>query len=429
MAAVTTSPAMAQATEQPDPPKQSAKGLVKEAGTGKDKAKPNASQIQQLIEKLGSNRFQERDAASAQLLDIGEPALLPLSTAERGHDAEVSARAKAIRERIEYERFETIALKFTRDPDPAANYGLPGWKSFSSAAGTSRPAKRLFLKMLEDRAIVALCLESLDKGQVPDGVFEGLPEDPEARLRAVIGKTCSEIRNNIFALGKSPEAGDLITMLVVVQALKDTPMEVHETARMLCNMGALSRLMAMPGAAPCGRKIAGAWFLKTPVSYGSEVLSWARQHRIPEARNVALRMLDSQIENEFKVDAFLSLAIFGTPEDLPTIDKFIDDQTVVDEFNPPIMPGDVRVEAQGPLNNPLKDGGFQYRQTLGDLALVAGAKIVGLELEKLFPVIRITENTGPVRTTIGFSKQHPEDRQNAVKLYREARSQAVQPAS
>lgn len=389
-----------------------------------------AQQIQQLIEKLGADQFQAREAASAALLDIGEPALLPLATAERGKDAEISSRAKSIRERIERERFEAISLRFKRDPDPTANYDLPGWKSFAKTAGTSRPAKRLFLEMLEQRPIIALCLESFSGGQVPSGVFDGLPEDPEHRLRAVVGKMCHEIRQSLLFEGKGPEAGDLIALLVVLQVLEDPPLEVHETTRLLCNMGGLNRLMAMPGAIPSARKIMGAWFLKIPVNYGAEALNWAYQHRIPEARQMTLRMLDSKMEPEMKATALLGLSQFGTAEDLRVIEPYIDNAETTDEFTPTNLPGEMRMDSQGPPNNALPQRNIEhsYKQTLGDVALMASARISGLDLEKLFPAIRIND-TGIPRNSIGFPKAKPELRANAVKIYREYRTQTVPPAS
>ncbi len=394
----------------------------------------SAQRIQQLIDQLGSEQFLERETASAALLEIGEPALLPLHTAERGKDSEVSSRAKAIRDRIEHDRFEAISLSFKRDPDPTASYGLPGWKSFSKAAGTSRPAKRLFLEMLEHRAVFAMCLESIDGGKVPEGVFEGLPDDPEQRLKTVVGKACLEIRTNLLSLYRPAEAGDLIAMLVVMQVLDEPPVEVHDATRMLCNMGGLARLMAMPGAAPAARKIIGVWMLKAPVTYGEDLLSIAGQVRVPEARNMALRMLDAPVETQAKAQAFWSLEQFGLPEDLPLIDKFIDNAEVTGEFNPPGLSqqADVQEDAQAPPNRqgraqrPLE---FSYRQTLGDLALIAGCRIAGLDVEKIFPAIRISEANVITKHSVGFPVKNPAVREKAVKLYKEHRAQMARPAS
>lgn len=396
--------------------------------------KPSSSQeIQKLIDQLGAEQFQERERASAALLEIGEPALLPLSTAERGKDSEIVSRAKAIRERIERDRFETISLNFKRDPDPTASYGLPGWKSFSKVAGTSRPAKRLFLDMLDDQSIIALCLESLDGGQVPEGVFDGMPGDPQTRLRTVIGKSCTELRHNVLRLGKPSETGDLIAMLIAVQLLDDPPQELHDTVRMLCNTGALNRMMLMPGAAPTARKIMGAWFLRVPPVYGSDVLNWANLYRIPEARQMSLRMLDSQIEPEMKADALLSLSQFGQPEDLPAIEKYLENAEVTDEFNPTRLSSEVRVDNQGPPGNrapaPRKLG-YSFRQTLGDMALMAGCKIAGMDLEDVFPAIIISENNAVLKHSVGFPVDDPAMRTEKVKLYKEFRAQAPpRPAS
>ncbi len=299
-----------------DPSQSGAEAATARSATERATA-ATGKQIQELIQKLGSDQFQERESASAALLAIGEPALIQLAAAERGKVVETSSRARAIRERIERDRFETTATQFKRDPDPKASYGLPGWRTFSQVAGTSRPAKRLFLEMLEQRPIVALCLESLGDGPgpditIPDGVFDGLPGEPVARLRLVVARTCTEIRHNVLVKRQVAQPGDLIAILVAGQVIDDVPAEVHEVTRLLCNMQTLNRIMQMPGAGPSARKLMGGWFKKAPLSLSAEVFNWSRLYRILEGREMVKRVLDAPTDVESKADAFVYLCVQGT---------------------------------------------------------------------------------------------------------------------
>jgi hypothetical protein len=65
-------------------------------------AEPKADQdaalsrrIEELIRKLGDNRFTERERAQKELAELGEPALEPLRKATMSTDSEIATRAKA----------------------------------------------------------------------------------------------------------------------------------------------------------------------------------------------------------------------------------------------------------------------------------------------------------------------------------------------
>src|SRR5438128_11367977 len=55
---------------------------------------PATVEIDQLVQQLGSEKFEEREAAAKRLEEIGAPALVPLSrAAESSDDAEIKLRA------------------------------------------------------------------------------------------------------------------------------------------------------------------------------------------------------------------------------------------------------------------------------------------------------------------------------------------------
>lgn len=59
-----------------------------------------AKKIDELLKHLGSDQFQQREAASKELTALGVPAVQPLEAAAKSGDKEVATRAKAALERI-----------------------------------------------------------------------------------------------------------------------------------------------------------------------------------------------------------------------------------------------------------------------------------------------------------------------------------------
>jgi hypothetical protein len=388
-----------------------------------------AAAVQELIEQLGSDEFREREEASAELLQIGEPALLALAAAEKGTDFETRERAKAIRLRIEHDKNDELAQAFMRDADPTASHGLPGWKSFSSVAGSTRTSKRLFLEMVAQRRIVAMSLEAIDGGQLAPGVFEGLPTDPQQRLWMVIGKTAKDIRFDLFK-GIRPVTGDLLALLVAAAVLDNPPQELHDAVRTEINMGSMTRFFDQPGARNCVRKMLGRWMLKAPTTMGVEIMMIALQNHVPEGADMARRLLAGPVQKEVTPRALLCLAKLGNTGDLDLIDRYVDDTTQLNE--PLLINGDeFGEERTGPpgARGKLDTSPAQYRQLIGDVALAAGMKLANFDLTQFFPGIREHPDIGLLEATIGFPVNRPEVRQTALKAWREFRAKSSQPAS
>jgi HEAT repeat protein len=82
---------------------------IKVPAEGEDK--PDPAHVEQLIQQLGDNDFFEREAASSELENIGEPVLETLrKVADFNEDLEVQHRADVLVDRIE------VKLGMTRGP-------------------------------------------------------------------------------------------------------------------------------------------------------------------------------------------------------------------------------------------------------------------------------------------------------------------------
>jgi HEAT repeat protein len=64
-------------------------------------ADDSADAVRRLVNQLGSDQFQERDRATKELIDLGEPALAALRHAAKSNDREVARRAAQCVDQIE----------------------------------------------------------------------------------------------------------------------------------------------------------------------------------------------------------------------------------------------------------------------------------------------------------------------------------------
>jgi hypothetical protein len=68
-------------------------------------------EIQRLVKQLASDDFQQREAATKRLTEIGEPALGALEHAQIGDDPEVRTRAEDIVAAIEIKLYPELILR------------------------------------------------------------------------------------------------------------------------------------------------------------------------------------------------------------------------------------------------------------------------------------------------------------------------------
>jgi hypothetical protein len=98
---------------------------------GAEPANPGADEIGRLIKQLGSDSFEEREAASLRLAEIGGPALPALGKAAGSQDAEVSRRASALEKLLK----ARIGAEEARRIIERAVAALGGWKKVSRYRG------------------------------------------------------------------------------------------------------------------------------------------------------------------------------------------------------------------------------------------------------------------------------------------------------
>ena len=105
-----------------------------------------------LVRKLGSEIFQERDAATRELAAMGRRALAALDEARGDPDPEVSARVGQLRPRATLDEMAARVASFLADGEGRFEHDIPAWPRFRAALGDDPTARALFTELVGDRA-------------------------------------------------------------------------------------------------------------------------------------------------------------------------------------------------------------------------------------------------------------------------------------
>ena len=109
-------------------------------------ATPSASEIEKVIEGLGSDDFLVRQLSNETLLEIGSSAIPQLRNAQISADQEVRYRASDILNKLLETDLEERANRFLAlSPTSSNDCGYQHWSTFSRLAGTSREARALLV--------------------------------------------------------------------------------------------------------------------------------------------------------------------------------------------------------------------------------------------------------------------------------------------
>lgn len=132
-------------------------GLLAMLGSSVNGAEQD-EQIAELIFRLGSSRFEEREAASRELLALGGASRGALQAARSEHpDAEVRARARRLLPAVERADQELRLARFLAQSE--GDQGVPGWQAFCDVVGNSPQSRELFAKMHRAEPTLMMALD------------------------------------------------------------------------------------------------------------------------------------------------------------------------------------------------------------------------------------------------------------------------------
>lgn len=312
-----------------------------------DVPRATPQQIDLLVEQLGSAEFAQREQASHQLATIGIDARPALEKAVESADAEVRVRAREVLATVLSSDFQQRLEAFALG-DENTNLTLPAWGKFATIYGDHRAARQLFVEM--QRCEPEL-LEALETGATP---ATSLLND---RMRDIIDGRRESLN----------DLGTLATLLFVgaadgVEAGEDGCLHVYPYVVQATYRGNLRSPM-WPGLL---KKMVGRWIARdtTPAMTNQNLTLAAQLELKPETMSIASRVLEAKDSLPgSKQLSIMMIARFGDDDELPLVEKYLQDATVL---------GQVQVD------DPPRQVDLQMR----DVALAAALHMSGQNLRE-----------------------------------------------
>lgn len=127
------------------------------------------SKARELIRRLGSESYREREEASAQLAKLGRAAKNPLNEAVVGDpDPEIRLRASRLLPKAAAEDLKARIDTFLADTDGKFDHDLPGLKTFRKQLGATEKARALYVEILKSPYNLEM-FAAIDKGDTEGG--------------------------------------------------------------------------------------------------------------------------------------------------------------------------------------------------------------------------------------------------------------------
>lgn len=109
-----------------------------------------SKKAKELVGKLGSPQFSEREQATRDLAKMGRMALPALQEALGSNlEPEVAMRAEGLMPKAEAEDMKARVSCFLADAGGKYQHTLPGWEKFKTVAGNDAASRKLFAEMLK----------------------------------------------------------------------------------------------------------------------------------------------------------------------------------------------------------------------------------------------------------------------------------------
>jgi hypothetical protein len=349
------------------------------------------------IDQLGHPEFEVRDKATSQLSNLSADHL-PVLRERLGTatDPEVRVRLSGVVAKLKYERQQNIVKAFLRDPDMANSHELDGWQSFSAVAGANRSSKRLFLQLYERHpGLVERPLESV------------------ASAMESARRVSRSIQENEIQLGEGDPADGLALLYCLCVADASGDNQLATMALRVFMRFPYNQFFRDPQAKKPMEVMVERWALS--LRGGGDLTSAMLimiESELTTVRSVARKMLEvregpERAEPDDLLIAMQMMFRYGTKDDLPVLERWLDSTEVCVEIDALNFGGGVPDRSMPPIEPPLREddsNGVPVRMTYSaqvrDVAVLACMRIAGMEYREYFPSILLQEPRGYLARSI-----------------------------
>ncbi len=294
------------------------------------------SRAQDLVRKLGSLDFAEREEAQAGLTRMGRSALPALAEAITSHpSAEVRFRSQWILPRAAAADLQARLETFLADTEGKFEHDLPVWSEFQKLTGPNPAARAVYAELMTDPAARELLSASARPGVELAQLVAARKQDfYQARYSRVAESdhhepSVANVMALLFAETRVAVAVQITRRPVSPSVLFNTP-------------GVSAAVTDHTEKSRVYRAIVVRWMETRvdPVSM-NQAVNIARNLELPEGAGVAARLAGLKTASSYtRAQAVMALSRMEAKEHLPTLESLLADDSVVMAGRRPVVDAD-----------------------------------------------------------------------------------------
>lgn len=336
-------------------------------------------QIKQWVAQLGAAEFRVREQAEKQLAEVGMRAQEFLRGGLESTDPEVRIRSRKLMTLVVKQasdrRLEAFRKATKNDDVP-----LPGWENYKKRIGSNEAARSVFADMFE----------------AEPKLFNMLERDPKG-LSQQLNARCTSLRDAMSRYQYQltfPTIAAVAFLTTHPEVQRDTT--IISTVANFCYQNAFRTSIGDADKGDVSKKILIELMLCSDESSNYQLVNLGLQYDIRECYPIARKICESNINGHTKAYALFAIGRYGGKQDLPLIEKLLDDKYQCTSYS---------------------TNGKRYITQVRDVALVTLIKMYKKE-PKDFGFERIQENGNMVAMhTIGF--EDDDERGKTIKKWQE----------
>jgi len=233
-----------------------------------------------LVRRLGAEAFTERAEAAAELLKLGQAAEDALRKGLNDSDAEVRGGCQRLLSQLLDAGRETRMREFLADP-ARLETPLPGWKRFSSLAGTDLAARKRFAEIYRADGTLLASLDTDPKG-----------------IAAPLGQRLTGLRTTLLTPTKDADVLRELTTLLFLAVQEQVPLDAAAHGRFCAALNVLAERKALVKQVkddPLLRKLLRTYLAERAASLAlNQALGSALALQLPETLDWALQIASAK---------------------------------------------------------------------------------------------------------------------------------------
>lgn len=287
----------------------------------------------QLVQKLGSDLFAEREQASQDLEKLGVSAREALEVGLTSPDPEIVRRCRLLLPLIENQELEILVKNLSSGTLDPEKLNLPGWARYKEQFGSAPDAQKFFLEMVRSELVLIRDVE----------------RRPENGWELILGRCQTFNRNPVVVTGRPGGSGGPVPQIseaelggVLFCALnpkvKVQTSGLHHVNSLLYNTGVRNQIQNAKDGSPF-RLMLGKWLeLPTDANGLLNNLYVAKNINLKEGADLAARMLRDNLAKKAILNPYQKglaccvIGKMGNKSHLKLLTSYFQDENVIQTF-------------------------------------------------------------------------------------------------